>query len=632
MKKNSDPILQYCLDVQSGREIACRWIKLACARHIRDKERKDIWFDDNAAAWAIGFFLDVLRLNGGQFEGKPFKLEGFEAFIVGSIFGWKFLDGRRRFNTAYVEICKGNGKSPLAAGIGHYGLVADGEMRAEIYAAATKRDQAMILFRDAVAMRDQSPSLRTRLKKSGIGENTWNLADHETASWFRPISSDDDSQSGPRPHFALVDEVHEHKSDVVINMLSAGFKWRRNPLMFMITNSGFDRETVCWRWHEYITKILKRTAENDRVFGFICCLDSCDKHWNEGQEQPVANCPDCDNWAVEGEHWKKANPNLEVSIDWEYLRNQVHKALDMPSEENTVRRLNFGYWTSQSTRWLSMEVWDSCNKPIDFEALKGRSCVVGLDLSVDKDITALVLLFPPDRVPVQEPSPEQINAQNGKEEAREAPIKYMFIDVDALAEDYIIVPYFFMPKDTLLEAERKDRVPYTQWERAGYLYATPGNTVDYGFVRNKLVELNQIYPVKSMFDQKSLITSHFIGYDPWNAREFVKSLAELYSINAIEVIQGHRTLSEPIKQLSRLLKAGKIRHGGHPVLRWMADCVTMREDKNLNVIPDKQKSTGRIDGISALANAFALAIRLSATVNVYEERARAGDGPIVRGV
>lgn len=626
--KTADPVRDYARNVLAGKIVAGRWVKLACQRHLDDLARKDIVWDLAAAQYGIGFFRDVLRLNGGQFEGMPFELEPWKAFIVGSLWGWKLKDGRRRFNIAYVEVAKGSGKSPLAAGIGHLGFIADREPRAEIYAAATKKDQAMILFRDAVAMRDQSPNLRDRLVKSGVGEKCWNLADHKTGSWYRPISADEDSQSGPRPHIALVDEIHEHKSSVVIDMLQAGFKSRRNPLMFMITNSGFDRETVCWRYHEYVTQILKRTMHNDRLFGFIATLDACETHWREGQEQPVDNCAQCDDWSKEGPHWEKANPSLDVIPGREYLRNQVRKGLDMPAEENTVRRLNFGYWTNQATRWLSMEAWDSCAAPIDFAALRGRQCYVGLDLANKIDIAALLLVFAPEDLPLAGPATPAIVAP----EAAEPPPEYAAIDIENLTGEFIVVPYFFIPKGTIREAMRRDNVPYDAWVKQGLIDATEGDVIDYQAIKQKLIALKEIYPIASSWDKTQ--TSHMAGFDPWNATEFANSMAADYGVNMIEVRQGYQTMSEPTKEMARLVKAKKVRHGGNPVLRWMADNVMVRTDPAGNIKPDKEKSKKKIDGIVALVIALSLVIRFgrAADGGVYDRRAAAGDGPIVRGL
>ena len=233
-------VTRYARDVCTGKIVAGPHVRDACARHLRDLKtgaKRGLRFDAAAADRVFRFFRNVLRLNGGQFEGKPFVLEPAQEFIVGSLFGWLRKDGTRRFRFAYIEQGKGNGKSPLVAGIGLYCMLADDESRAEIYAAATKRDQAMILFRDAVAMVDQSPALAANLKRSGRDDKVWNLYHERSGSFFRPISADD-GQSGPRPHVGLIDELHEHKTATVVNMMAAGRKWRRQPMIVAITNSG----------------------------------------------------------------------------------------------------------------------------------------------------------------------------------------------------------------------------------------------------------------------------------------------------------------------------------------------------------------------------------------------------------
>lgn len=608
-KEAKDPTSDYAERVRSGEIVACRWVRMACERHREDLKRKDLIWDLEAALFKIGFFRDVLKLSAGQFEGKPFVLEPFEEFIIGSLFGWKMRDGNRRYQIAYVEEAKGNGKSALAAGIGHCMMLADGESRAEIYVAATKKDQAMNVFRPAVAMCDQSPHLAARLTKSGVLERCWNLADAKSNSFFRPISSEDQNQSGPSPHCALVDEVHEHKNSVVIDMLSAGFKWRRQPLMFMITNSGFDREGVCWRYHEYGTRILKRTAENDRLFVFICALDSCEKHWKEGQEQPVDNCLECDDWRVEGPHWLKANPNLGVSIAQEYLRNQVRKGLDMPAEENTVRRLNFCYWTNQATRWLSMQAWDSCWEKIDYEALRGRSCIVGIDLANKIDIASVCLLFPPSRLVFKD---NAVQGLEGEDKTAELVLES--------TDEFVVLPFFWIPKDTILEAMRRDDVPYDAWVRDGLIEAPEGAVIDFEAIKRRLVAINTLYPIQSVFTNGARY--HLAGFDPWGATEFANDMARDHNIKMIEVRQGYQTLSEPTKQMARLIRAKKLRHGGHPVLRWMADNVMVRTDPAGNVKPDKERSKKKIDGIVAMIIAFALAIRHpgAGAGSVYDRR------------
>lgn len=273
-----DPATKYAQDVSEGKVVAGPDIRNACNRHLRDlkegKKRGLVW-DVDSVTRAINFFAQVLKLNGGEHEGAPFLLLPWQCFIVGSIFGWKRANGTRRFRTVYVESGKGSGKSPLAAGVGLYCMMADKEPRAEVYAAATKKDQAMILFRDAVAMVDQSPALLSRIQKSGGAGKEWNLAFLQNGSFFRPISSDD-GQSGPRPHCALIDEIHEHKDNRAVEMMRAGTKGRRQALIFMITNSGHDKTSVCYDYHQYGQKVASGQSENDAFFAFICSLDEGD--------------------------------------------------------------------------------------------------------------------------------------------------------------------------------------------------------------------------------------------------------------------------------------------------------------------------------------------------------------------
>jgi hypothetical protein len=245
-------------------------VRNAALRHLADLEHapgRGFTWNLEAAMGAVDFFPDVLRLNGGQFEGRPFELHPSQVFIVGSLFGWQRADDSRRFRRAYIEIGKGNGKSPLAAGIGMYCLLADGEPRAEIYAAASKMDQAKVLFRDAIAMYEQSPALYKRLIPSG-SQDVWNLADPQSGSFFRPIASDR-GQSGPRPSCALCDEVHEHRDGTMIEMLERGFKWRRQPLLVMITNSGTDRQSACWQEHLHAVRVAAGTMAPDDDATFI---------------------------------------------------------------------------------------------------------------------------------------------------------------------------------------------------------------------------------------------------------------------------------------------------------------------------------------------------------------------------
>lgn len=546
-----DPVDQYAADVLAGRIVANRLVRLACTRHQRDRAEgaaRGILWDPEAAQRIFRFFEGMLHLAEGEFAEKPFRLEPWQKFVVGSLFGWKGSDGFRRFRTAYCEIAKGSGKSPLAAGIGLYGLTADGEAGAEIFSAATTREQAKIVWRDAAMMVSASPRLRER-----VVETVNNLA--YGYSFFRPVSADASKLDGLRPHVVIADEVHEHPSDLVINKMRAGFKGRRQPLLIEITNSGFDRNSICYQHHEYSIKVLEGTIENDNWFCFVCGLD-------EG-----------DDWRDE-RVWAKANPNLGVSVTLKYLREQVAEAIEIPSKQNIVRRLNFCEWTEQSVRAIDMTQWNMGGPPpstggalvdegIDSvaEQLRGRVCFGGMDLAKVSDLSALVLLFPP------------------------------------AGEDGLhrVLCRFWVPQDDIERRSRRDRVPYQVWRDQGFLVATEGNVTDYTFIAHEIIKAARLFDVRQ------------IGFDRTFAGEIVQTLQD-EGIEMIQVGQGFMSMAAPTAELLRLVKAGQLWHGGHPVLRWNASNLAVRTDPAGNLKPDKEKSTDRIDGISALCNAIACSL------------------------
>ena len=299
----SDEVTAYAQAVISGEIVAGPHVRDACKRHMRDLERTDVVWDYAAAERFFSFCRTILRLGEGQFDGKPLELEPSQKFICGSIFGWKKRDGFRRFRRAYLEMGKGNGKSPMAGAIGLYGLIADGEAGAQIYAAGATKEQAGILFRDAVGMCDKAPSLGPdKIRRSGGPGREYNLAYLKTQSFFRPVSRETKKTgSGPRPHFALCDEVHEHPDGGVIEILERGFKFREQPLLVMITNSGSDRKSICWAERKHAVAVAAGDVEDDSTFSYVCALDDGDDPFND---------PSC---------WIKANPLLGVTITEEYL-------------------------------------------------------------------------------------------------------------------------------------------------------------------------------------------------------------------------------------------------------------------------------------------------------------------------
>jgi phage terminase large subunit-like protein len=521
----------------SGKKIAGPHVRDACARHLKDMvdgHERGFYFDAAAAERAIGFFRDVLVLNGGEFEGLPFELLDWQKFIVGSLFGWKGSDGWRRFRVAYIETAKGSGKSPLAAGVGMYGLVADNEPRAEIYAAATKKDQAMVLFRDAVAMWQQSPALKARLRSSGTGENVWNLAYLEKGSFFRPISADD-GQSGPRPHMSLIDEVHEHAKNTVIEMQRAGTKSRRQALILMITNSGSNRTGPGWQYHDYSAKVCSGMLVDDSFFGYVCATDEGEDPFHD------ESC------------WPKVNPSLQGANlpGIKYLREQVVEARGMPGKEAVVRRLNFCQWTDAANPWISSDVWLGAQREFEWQELRGRRAWAGLDLSSTTDLTGLVLYVEPE--------------QEG--------------------EPWHLVPFAWLPDDDLDRKEDKDRVPYMAWRSAGYLKTTQGRAI------SKLAVIKQLVEISSMFDLQA------VAFDRWRMADLVAMASDnqIELPNMVPFGQGYKDMSPALEAFETALLNGQVVHPGNPVFTWCAANAVATQDDAENKKLSKEKATGRID-------------------------------------
>lgn len=544
----SDPVTEYAQSVVDGTRIAGPHVRAQCARHLQDlaegKKRGLVW-DVEESNKAMRFYSNVLKLNGGDFEGLPFQLLPWQKFVVGSIFGWKGIDGYRRFRVVYVETAKGSGKSPLAAGVGMKGLVADGESRAEIYAAATKKDQAMILFRDAVAMHDQSPELSKRLTKSGTGEKAWNLAYLATGSFFRPISSDD-GQSGPRPHIALVDEFHEHKTGTVLEMMRAGTKSRRQALIFIITNAGAGRKGPCWSYHEYGGRVAAGDLIDDAFFPYICSLDEADDPF-ESEE--------C---------WPKANPSLQDADlpGYKYIREQVTEAKGMPSKESIVRRLSFCQWTDAESPWISHEVWKGAELAYGIEELRGRRAVAALDLSSTTDLTGLVFLVEP--------------ITDG--------------------EPWKLVPFAYLPDADLQRKADTDHVPYVEWKAQGLLYTTPGRAISKRVILQKLSAMCDFFEVIGC------------AYDRWRIEDLLQMAAdEGISLPPMTAFgQGYKDMSPAIETFETMLLNGEIAHNGHKVLTMCAGNAVTDQDQAGNRKLDKEKATGRIDLVVAAVMAAGL--------------------------
>lgn len=575
-----DPTTAYAKAVVKGEIVAGPHVRAACKRHLRDHKRKDLRWDVEAANRAINYFRDVLTVEierpdeYGQNESVvvPFILQPWQAFIVGSLFGWKTTAGLRRFRRAFVEIGKGNGKSPLAAGIGHYMLTATGKIRGEVYSAATDKDQASILFRDAVQMWERSPGLKRRLVPSGINP-VWQLTDLSKASFFKPISSEKKGKSGIRPYCALIDEVHEHPDNGVIEMMRAGTKGNQEALLFEITNSGFDRKSVCWNEHKYSIEVVEGIKENDAWFAYVCALDEGDDPFED------ESC------------WIKANPNLGVSIQLAFIREQVAEAKGMPSKEGLVRRLHFCEWTESETSAIPRKTWLAClAKPdeIDPDELHaaGYQCFGGLDLSRTNDLCALTLSW------VLDPTPD--------------------------AWRFVSKTWFWTPKDTLAERAKRDRAPYVEWEKAGHLEAVPGPRVSYRWLADAIAGLNAAYEpqiigcdqygLERLQDQLTEIGSALpivVHPQGFNRRVIDKKEETLLGSTGAEEVA--LWMPDSILKLESALLEQRISIDPNPVQSMGAAAVIYEQNRTGHRMFAKDKATSRIDGMVSLAMSIGMA-------------------------
>jgi len=528
---------RYARDVRAGRIIAGPHVRAACDRHIRDRATaaaKGFTFTPAAADHAIDFIEQWVRLpDVVDADGRPraFLLEPWQAFIVGSLFGWIWRDGGwRRFRNAFIEVGKGNGKTPLLAAIGLYGLMADGQIAPEIYAAAADREQAMIMFRDAVRMVDASPELAKRIQKSGI-EHVHNLS--YGLGFFRPFSREQGAKSGTRPHMGLIDEVHEHPNAEACTKIRAGAKGNQNAMFPEITNSGFDRSSICWQHHEHSIRVLDRVVDDERWFAYVCALD------------------DGDDPLVDRGCHIKVNPNLGASIQQAYLDDQVAAARNIPAETNTVLRLNFCVWTQAHTPAWDMASWRAAGlRTVTAADLIGAPCYGGLDLGLTDDFAAWVRLW-------------------------ELP-----------TGDLVVRARFWLPRATLTA---KPNRPYAEWQRAGLLDVTDGDTTDLDIVEAQILEDARADGVRE------------IAYDKRFAQQLAIHL-QAAGIAMIDTPQGF-ALNESIRSVAKVIADGKLLHDNNDLLTWQMYNAVLRTGRNQEVRLDKDESKDKIDGPSALVMA-----------------------------
>lgn len=595
----TDRATAYAKRVVAGKVVAGPHVRNACRRHLDDLKhahKRGLHYDPDAAARVIKFFETRLKLSEGQFEGRPLILHESQAFKVGSIFGWKRADGTRRFRRAYIEEGKGNGKSPLAGGIGLYGMMADSEPGAEVYAAGATKTQAGILFNDAVKMVDKSPELHKRIKQSGGEGNVFNMAFLATGSFFRPISREaKKTGSGPRPHYALCDEVHEHPDRGVMEMLERGFKFRRQPLLFMITNSGSDRTSICWEEHEHAVRVAAGNREakdddpfylgepvDDTTFSYVCALDPDD--------DPLED-PSC---------WPKANPLLGVTITEEYLAGVVKQAKDMPGKLNGILRLHFCVWTDAESAWMTRKALEPCLAEFDPAEHRDAPVYLGLDLSQNRDITALGAAVVTGEIEVEA-------ERDGKMQ------KVMKPTFDAWIEAWT-------PGDTVAARALADKQPYPQWIADHHLHAPKGQSIRFDHVAQAVAEYTHGYDVRAVaYDRYAFktafepectrlgISAPFVEHPQGGTKKGKPTEAMIAAAKDAGREPEGLWMPGSVRQLEDAILEGRIRLRRNPVLISAMMSAVTDEDRWGNHWLAKERAVNKIDCAIALCMAIGAA-------------------------
>ena len=510
-------------------------------------------YDKDAADYAV-MFIESLCHTKGTWAGKPFELIDWQEQIIRDLFGVLKPNGYRQFNTAYIEIPKKQGKSELAAAVALLLLCGDGEERAEVYGCAADRNQAKIVFDVAVDMVRFCPALSKRVK---ILESQKKITYLPTNSSYQVLSADVANKHGFNTHGVIFDELHTQPNRKLFDvMLPGSGDARMQPLYFLITTAGNDTNSICYEVHQKAIDIAEGRKVDPTFYSVIYGAAE-----NEDWTDPKV--------------WKKANPSLGITVGIDKVRAACESARQNPGEENAFRQLRLNQWVKQSVRWMPMDKWDACAFPVSEDDLEGRICYGGLDLSSTTDITAFVLVFPP-------------------------------LDEE---DKYYILPYFWIPEETLDLRVRRDHVPYDLWERQGTLMTTEGNVVHYGYIEKFIEQLGERFNIRE------------IAFDRWGAVQMVQNL-EGMGFTVVPFGQGFKDMSPPTKELMKLVLEERIAHGGHPVLRWMMDNIYIRTDPAGNIKADKEKSTEKIDGAIATIMGLDRAIRCGndTGASVYDSR------------
>ena len=507
---------------------------------------RGFWFDPDAGERVATFFRRFLRHSKGRFAGQPFELLPWQRDLVDRLYGWKRPDGTRRYRESSVWVPKKNGKSTLIAGLELYHLVADGEPGAEVYTGARDRKQSSIIYRECESMVRASPELATRLK---LVPSTKRIVFTDANAFLEALSADVGSKEGLNPSYSCIDELHVQHDRRLYDTLRYGGTARTQPLLQTISTAGDEVESIGREIWDHSHAVIDGTI-SDPAFLPIVYAASPDDDF----EDPSV--------------WRKANPSMGFTMDETRFGEELTAAKRSPSDWSSFLRYRLNLWLGSTDRYLDLAAWNACGAPFDPAELDGLPCWCGLDLATTTDLAAFAALYPGGRA----------------------------------------TWHFWLPKDGIEEASRRDRVDYREWARQGFVTPTPGRVIDYSFIRAAILTHNDRCPITQL------------GTDPYNARQLCTQLREQDGLNVVEVRQGYLSLSGPTKELGRMTMANEIRHGSNPVANWQADNACVESDPAGNIKLSKRASRRRIDGLAALVNAIACRIAGEGEPVVYEDR------------
>lgn len=534
---------KYARDVVAGKILVCRWITLACQRHLDDLRRQDdpgfpYTFDPKRAEKVIKF-LQLLPHTKGKWASKRelITLEPWQKFSIGVPFGWvRKADGLRRYRTLLIFVPRKNGKSIIGGGIGAYMFTADGEFGAEVYSGATTEKQAWEVFRPAKLMVERTPEL---VEHFGIEVNASNLLRLEDGSRFEPVIGK--PGDGSSPSCSIVDEYHEHKDTSLFDTMETGMGAREQPVMLVITTAGSSIGGPCHNLVRDAERMLEGVVDMPELWAMLYTTDPGD------------------DWTTE-EALRKANPNYGVSIDAGFLQARQRDAMQSPSKQATFRTKHLNEWVGAKNQWMNMLKWGACPPRKPLAELEGRPCYIGLDLASKVDVAALVAVFPP----------------HGDD-----PLWHVHGD-------------YFIPESRVMEAEDVNAGRYRTWHTMGLLTVTDGDVIDFEEIKESLRGF------ASRFDLQA------VAYDPFQATQLSQEMmAE--GLPMIEIRQQVQILSEPMKELEAKVLNKSLAHGDCPVMTWMMSNVVAKIDAKDNIYPRKERNENKIDGPVALIMALSRA-------------------------